>query len=83
MVKIRVDAQGRLVVPQIQRRRLGIDGAGEVELVPTAEGVMLEPTRDVRVSAGEDRLCVVTIDGAGTIRNATVLEAIHADRSDG
>jgi AbrB family looped-hinge helix DNA binding protein len=83
MAKVKVDAQGRLVLPQAQRQRLGINAAGsEVELLATPEGVVLEPRRDVTLSAGDDGLRVVTIGGAGTIQGATVLEAIHAERAD-
>lgn len=81
-MRVKVDGQGRLVLPQAHRRRLGIDASGsEVELVATPEGVVLESPRDVTVSVGDDGLQVATIDGAGTIRNATVLEAIRADRA--
>lgn len=82
MARIKVDGQGRLVIPLAQRRRLGVDGAGEVEMLATAEGVVLEPTREVRVSTGDDGLSVATIDGAGTISNETVLEAIHSYRAE-
>ncbi|CAN5864756.1 hypothetical protein BH23ACT12_BH23ACT12_14790 [soil metagenome] len=81
-MKAKVDAQGRLVIPQAQRRRLGIDGPWEVEMIPTAEGVAIEPTRAVRITTAGDGLSVATIDGAGTIRNVTVLGAIHAERAE-
>lgn len=83
MARVKVDTQGRLVLPQAQRRRLGIDvGESEVELLATAEGVLLEQSRDIRLSTGDDGLQVATIDGAGTILNATVLEAVHFDRAE-
>ncbi len=81
MVKVKVDAQGRLVLPVALRRRLGLDAGGEVELLTTAEGLVLEQSKNTTVSTGDDGLVVATIDGAGTIRNATVLDAIHAERS--
>lgn len=31
-MRVKIDAAGRLVIPQQLRRRLGVDGGGEVEL---------------------------------------------------
>ena len=45
-VTVKVDAQGRVVIPQAERERLGLPDGGALELVSTPEGVLLE--RDVR-----------------------------------
>lgn len=81
MVKITVDRQGRIVLPRSQRQRLGVEGGNnDLELVTTPEGVALEPRREVTLSTGADGVVVATVEGAGTIDNATVLQAIHSDR---
>lgn len=83
MVRVKVDARGRMVLPQAFRRRLGIDPTvgGEVEALATLDGVALERPRQVTVSVGEDGLAVATIEGGGTIRNVAALDEISAARS--
>ena len=76
----RIDRQGRLVVPASERRRLGLGPDHELRIVPTAEGLVLEPLVEVTVHTGEDGLATATIDGVDQIRNEDVLEAIHRDR---
>jgi len=81
---VSVDRQGRLVLPRHIRRRLGIDGRpGQLRLVETADGVLLEaPPADAAVGTDRDGLPSVTIGGLpGAVRNAAVLEAIEADRA--
>lgn len=84
MAKVRVDAQGRLVLPLGVRRRFGIDGRpAELVATETADGLLIEvpPNRAV-VSEAEDGLPVVTIDGiSAPITNDSVIAGIEADRS--
>ena len=83
MVTATVDGQGRLVLPVHERRRLGIDAPGsEVEIIPTDEGLSIEPVRSVRLSATDDGLVVATIVGGETITNETVVETIHRYRDE-
>ena len=42
---VKVDAQGRVVIPQAERERLGLPDGGTLELVSTPEGVLLERRR--------------------------------------
>jgi bifunctional DNA-binding transcriptional regulator/antitoxin component of YhaV-PrlF toxin-antitoxin module len=84
MANVSVDRQGRLVLPLEVRRRLGLEGrAGQLRLVETADGVLLEaPPANVTVSAESDGLPLLSIEGlAEPITNERVLEAIDAERS--
>ena len=78
---VKVDAQGRVVIPQAERERLGLPDGGVLELVPTPEGVLLERRRHATVSEGEDGLPQITLDD-DTISNTETVEAIHAQRDD-
>jgi AbrB family looped-hinge helix DNA binding protein len=77
-----VDAQGRVVIPQAERERLGLREGGALELVATAEGVLLERRRQATVTSGEDGLPMVTLVDAGTVSNADATQAIHDQRDD-
>lgn len=81
-VTVKVDAQGRVVIPQGERERLGLPAGGALELVSTPEGVLLERRRQATVSAGEDGLPMVTLDDAGVVSNIDATDAIH-DQRDG
>ncbi|MEX0835419.1 MAG: AbrB/MazE/SpoVT family DNA-binding domain-containing protein [Nitriliruptor sp.] len=81
-VTVKVDAQGRVVIPQAERERLGLPDGGALELVSTPEGVLLERRRQATVTSGEDGLPVVTLDDVGTVSNAETTEAIHLQRDD-
>jgi AbrB family looped-hinge helix DNA binding protein len=81
-VTVRVDAQGRVVIPQTERERLGLPHGGALELVSTPEGVLLERRRQATVTADEDGLPAVTLDDVGTVSNADTTEAIHLQRDD-
>jgi AbrB family looped-hinge helix DNA binding protein len=84
MATVSVDQQGRLVLPKEIRRRFGIDGRpGQLRLVETVDGVLLEaPPARATVVEADDGLPSVTIEGlAGAVENATVIEAIEADRA--
>jgi len=44
MEVVKIDDQGRLVIPKTIRERRGLDG--EIELLETDEGVLLRPKRE-------------------------------------
>lgn len=79
-ITIKVDRQGRVVIPQAERERLGLSGGGALELVSTPEGVLLERRRRATVTVDESGLPLVTVDELDTVTNATTVEAIHAQR---
>jgi AbrB family looped-hinge helix DNA binding protein len=81
-VTVKVDAQGRVVIPQAERERLGLTDGGTLELVATPEGVLLERRRQATVTTGEDGLPLVTIDDVDTVSNTDATEAIHAQWDD-
>lgn len=81
-VSVRVDRQGRLVIPQGERERLGVRQGGTLELTPTPEGLLLERQRRATVGVGADGLPVVKIDELDTVPNEVAVEAIH-DQRDG
>jgi AbrB family looped-hinge helix DNA binding protein len=79
-ITVKVDPQGRVVIPQAERERLGLPDGGALELVPTPEGVLLERRRRATVTVDESGLPLVTVDDLDTVSNATTVEAIHAQR---
>ena len=79
---VKVDAQGRVVIPQVERERLGLLDGGALELVSTPEGVLLERRRQATVTSGEDGLPMVTLHDAGTVSNVDATQAIHDQRDD-
>lgn len=81
-ITVKVDAQGRVVIPQAERERLGLPDGGVLELVSTPEGVLLERRRQATVTSGEDGLPMVTLDDAGTVSNVDATQAIHDQRDD-
>ena len=81
-VTVKVDAQGRVVIPQAERERLGLLEGGALELVSTPEGVLLERRRHATVASGEDGLPLVTLDDVHTVSNTEAVEAIHAQRDE-
>ncbi|MDQ3451534.1 MAG: AbrB/MazE/SpoVT family DNA-binding domain-containing protein [Actinomycetota bacterium] len=84
MAKIRIDAQGRIVLPRDVRRRLGIAGHGaDLELRETTDGLLLElPPAAARVATADDGLPAITIEGLPEpVSNDSVLAAIERERS--
>ncbi len=79
---VKVDAQGRVVIPQAERERLGLPDGGALELVATPEGVLLERRRQATVTSGEDGLPMVTLTETGTVSNLDAIQAIHDQRDD-
>lgn len=82
MAKVTLDAQGRLVVPKEHRRRLGVTDGGELEMIPTPEGLVLEARHRVRIEQDEDGLPSAVVEGLGEVSNDEALAAIH-DQRDG
>ena len=81
-VTVKLDAQGRVVIPEAERERLGLRDGGVLELLSTPEGVLLERRRRATVSSGEDGLAQVTLDDLETVSNADATQAIHTQRDD-
>jgi AbrB family looped-hinge helix DNA binding protein len=80
VVQVKVDQQGRVVIPLHERERLGVAAGGTLELIPTPEGVLLEPRRPAHVRTGEDGLPVITIEDIRDVSNDESLDAIHRER---
>jgi AbrB family looped-hinge helix DNA binding protein len=81
-VTVKLDAQGRVVIPQAERERLGLPDGGVLELVSTPEGVLLERRRQATVTSDADGLPLVTLEDVDTVSNADTTEAIHTQRDD-
>lgn len=84
MATLRVDPQGRLVLPLAVRRRFGIEGrSAELLVSETPDGLLIElPSSRATVTEGEDGLPVVTIEGLEeSINNDSVIAAIDAERA--
>lgn len=81
MPTVRIDGQGRIVVPLAERQRLGLRGGDALELIPTPEGLLLEPRPEVIVSMAADGLPVAEFVDGRTIANEDLLAAIDAERN--
>jgi bifunctional DNA-binding transcriptional regulator/antitoxin component of YhaV-PrlF toxin-antitoxin module len=79
-VTVKVDAQGRVVIPQAERERLGSARRWGARTRLYAEGVLLEKRRRARVTSREDGLPLVVLGDVQTVSNAEATEAIHAQR---
>lgn len=79
-ITVKLDPQGRVVIPQAERERLGLPAGGTLELISTPEGVLLERRRRATVTVDDSGLPLVTVDDLDTVSNATTVEAIHAQR---
>lgn len=55
-MRVKIDAAGRIVIPRQMRRRLGVEGAGEVEINDRADRLEIRPAptpmRTARSSSG-------------------------------
>lgn len=80
VTRVRIDKQGRMVLPQRLRRELGAD-PGEVAVQRTAEGVLLTAVTPVgEVQTGEDG--VPKLQLGRPVSNAEVLHAIDEERAE-
>lgn len=78
-VRVKVDAQGRMVLPKWLRDQL-VTSPGEVMVRPTADGVLLTPLDlGAQVETGSDGLPVLRL--GRPVSNDEVLAAIDEDRS--
>jgi AbrB family looped-hinge helix DNA binding protein len=80
MPVLRIDGQGRIVIPLAERRRLGLVGGDPVELIPTYEGLLIEPRREATVRIAADGLPVLEFTDGRSISTEELLAAIDADR---
>jgi AbrB family looped-hinge helix DNA binding protein len=74
-VQVRVDRQGRVVIPLHERKRLGITNGGTLALTPTLEGVFLEPHTPAKVRIAGSRN-----PNLGQVSNEEALHAINRER---
>ncbi|MGQ0742751.1 MAG: hypothetical protein ACT4OS_00125 [Acidimicrobiales bacterium] len=78
-VRVRVDGQGRMVLPKWLRDQI-VTAPGEIELRSTPDGVLLTPlSNETEVTKGTDGLPVLRLGRA--VSNEEVLAAIDLDRS--
>lgn len=77
---VKVDPQGRVVIPQSERDRLGVRDGGSLELVSVPEGVLLESRHRATVTTAPDGLPLVTIEDLAMVSNEDAVEAIHRQR---
>lgn len=80
-VIVKLDAQGRVVIPQAERERLGMPNGGALELVSTPEGVLLERRRQATLTTAEDGLPLVTLDDGAEVSNSEATAGIHDQRN--
>lgn len=81
MLTVRIDAQGRIVVPLAERQRLGVEGGDELALIPTPEGLILERRRAATVSTAPDGLPIVEFAQPRPVPNKESVSAIRAERA--
>jgi AbrB family looped-hinge helix DNA binding protein len=83
MSDVKVDRQGRLVIPQRERERLGLTDGGTLRLTPTAEGLVLERPQAAEVRQDDTGVPVVRILHGEEVSNDDALAAIHEHRRRG
>ena len=81
MPTVRIDAQGRVVVPLPERQRLGLREGDEFVLLPTPEGLLLERRRGASVQTAEDGLPVIDFAVSRPTANEDAVAAIRAERA--
>ena len=80
-MRTRIDGAGRVVIPAAIRRAFGIGASGgELELVDTADGVLLRPVREAVVTSEHRGLTIASV--GRPVESAEVSEAIRQDRED-
>jgi AbrB family looped-hinge helix DNA binding protein len=78
--QVRIDRQGRVVIPQGERERLGLEAGGTLELVPTPEGLLLERRQRAEVIAGSDGVPLIRLVGEPRVSNEAAERAIDQVR---
>ena len=79
-VQIKVDQQGRIVIPLVERERLGVAKGGTLELIATSDGVLLERRRPASIRTANDGLPILTLDDVEQVSNEESIDAIHEER---
>jgi AbrB family looped-hinge helix DNA binding protein len=80
--QVRIDRQGRVVIPQSERERLGLEAGGTLELVPTPEGVLLERRQRAEVVEGSDGVPLIRLVGEPRVTNEEAQRAIDQVRDE-
>lgn len=80
MPTVRIDDQGRIVVPLAERDRLGLRDGDLLEVIPTPEGLLLEPRAGVVVRIAPDGLPVAEFADGRTFTAEDLHAAIRAER---
>lgn len=80
MQKVKIDQQGRVVIPLAERERLGIEAGSTLELVPTPEGLLLERRRRADVVEGHDGAPLIRLAGEPEVGNEDAQLAIDRVR---
>jgi len=79
-LRVKVDKQGRLVLPHAVREGF-VSSPGELVLFRTPEGLLLQPSTDPgTVRIADDGLPILSLNR--TVTNAEVLAAIDGERSE-
>jgi AbrB family looped-hinge helix DNA binding protein len=78
--QVRIDRQGRVVIPQGERERLGLEAGGTLELVPTPEGMLLERRQRAEVIEGADGVPLIRLVGEPRVTNEGAQRAIDQVR---
>jgi AbrB family looped-hinge helix DNA binding protein len=80
-VQVRVDRQGRVIIPLRERERLGLEEGGILDLVATPEGILLERRRAATVRMGDDGVPLIIVEGLDQVSNEESLDAIRRHRA--
>jgi AbrB family looped-hinge helix DNA binding protein len=78
--RVRIDRQGRVVIPQAERERLGLEAGTTLELVPTPEGLLLERRHRAEVVEGADGAPLIRLVGDPRVTNDDAQRAIDQVR---
>jgi AbrB family looped-hinge helix DNA binding protein len=78
---VRIDRQGRVVIPQRERDRLGLEAGSTLELVATPEGLLLERRRTAEVRQGADGAPLVQLADQAQVSNQAAQQAIDEART--
>ncbi len=68
------------MIPLRERTRLGVAAGGTLELIATAEGVLLERRRAAEVVIGAHDVPLAVVEDGGSISNEESIGVIHHDR---
>jgi AbrB family looped-hinge helix DNA binding protein len=77
---VRIDRQGRVVIPQAERERLGLTAGTTLELVPTSEGLLLESRHAAEVIDAPDGAPLIRLVDEPPVANEDAQRAIDQVR---